>query len=412
MATINVIGIGLEGAAGLSPTCQNIIETATILVGSDRHLNYFPESSAKRITWGDFTTTIQALKQHHQAGEKIVILASGDPLFFGIGRLLLNAFPPEELHFTPHISAVQLAFNRVKMPWQDAIIISLHGRSNEALIQALQKGQDKIAVLTDFTHTPGAIANLYLALQLPTNYHFWICENLGGSNEILHQLTASELQNYDSEPLNIVILQRQDNAIAPQNLPLFGIPDSAFLGFRDRPGLMTKRDIRTAILGELALQPDQIIWDIGAGTGSVSIEIARINPTATVYAIEKTAMGYDLIRQNQARFGVSNLVPIQGTAPYALSDIPAPHRVFIGGSSNQLEAILDICNQRLQPEGLVVLAFATIENLNQALTWLRSHSWPYHLVQLNIARSVPVGSFTRMSPLNPVTLVVCSVFSL
>ncbi|MFP4009637.1 MAG: precorrin-6y C5,15-methyltransferase (decarboxylating) subunit CbiE [Spirulinaceae cyanobacterium] len=411
MAIINVIGIGLEGATGLSPTCQNIIKTATILVGSDRHLNYFPDNPAKRIAWDDFTRTIQALQNHHQAGEKIVILASGDPLFFGIGRLLLNAFPPEELDFTPHISAVQLAFNRVKIPWQDATIISLHGRSNEELIEALQQGKDKIAILTDFTHTPGAIAQLYLALQLPTTYHFWVCENLGGTNETLHQYTAQELQNYDSEPLNIVILQRQDTAIAPQNLPLLGIPDSAFLGFRDRPGLMTKRDIRTAILGELALQPHQIIWDIGAGTGSVSVEIARINPTATVYAIEKTAMGYDLIRQNKARFGVSNLVPIQGTAPHALRDIPAPHRVFIGGSSNQLEAILDTCNQRLQPGGLIVLAFATVENLNQALTWLRSHSWPYHLVQLNIARSVPVGSFTRMSPLNPVTLVVCSVIS-
>ncbi|MEC4806454.1 MAG: precorrin-6y C5,15-methyltransferase (decarboxylating) subunit CbiE [Jaaginema sp. PMC 1079.18] len=407
MAVIQVVGIGLEGEADLTPRVQKIVKEADILVGSDRHLNYFPGYPAQRLTWGDFTTTIATLKQYQIQGQKIVVLASGDPLFFGIGRLLLSAFAPEELHFLPHISAVQIALNRLKIPWQDTEIISLHGRSSETLIKALQQGRDKIAILTDNIHTPGAIAQLYLALKLPVTYQFWVCENLGGANEKLTSYNATELQYQTCDPLNIVVLIRQENDLILSDLPIFGLDDSLFRGFRDRPGLMTKRDIRLAILGEIALKPQQIIWDIGAGTGSVAIEMARLVPTATVYAIEKTAMGYDLVVQNAARFGVENVVPIRGIAPPVLNQLPAPHRVFIGGSNNKIEAILELCYQQLNPQdGRVVLAFATVENLNTALTWLRSRSYAYHLLQLNIARSVPVASLTRLTPLNPVTLVV------
>ena len=175
---------------------------------------------------------------------------------------------------------------------------------------------------------------------------------------------------------------------------------------------MTKREIRLLVLGQLALQPGQIVWDIGAGTGSVAIEIARLCPTSQLYAIEKTAAGLALIEQNCQRFHTPNIQIVPGTAPDSLKTLPDPDRIFIGGSSGNLPAILDQCSQRLAPDGVIVLALATLEHLTLALDWFRQHNqvreraaWDYRLLQAQISRSVPVGPLTRLAPLNPVTLI-------
>ncbi|MDY6785231.1 MAG: precorrin-6y C5,15-methyltransferase (decarboxylating) subunit CbiE [Cyanobacteriota bacterium] len=413
---LHVIGIGLEGAAGLNETTRAIIEAATVLAGSDRHLNFFPRHSGKRIVLSDFTEGLQTIKTLWKQGETVVILVTGDPLFFGLGRLLLEEFPPDSLHFSPHLNCVQLAFNRLKVPWQDACWISAHGRSLEALTQALQQGKDKVAVLTDNTNTPNAIARLYLSLDLPVAYDFWVCENLGGTTENVRCFSGDRILGESFAPLNIVVLLKTEQSFVPSQLPIFGLPDSLFYSFRDRPGLMTKREVRIVILGELALQPNQVVWDIGAGTGSVSIEIARLLPNAQIYAIEKTAMGQNAIEKNCDRFGVNNVTIVRGTAPQSLTQLPAPDRVFIGGSGGNLRAVLQVCEQRLAPEGIVVAAFATLEHLNLCLEELRVKAaiegrhrvWSYRLLQINLSRSVPVASLTRFSPLNPVTLVIAS----
>jgi precorrin-6Y C5,15-methyltransferase (decarboxylating) len=189
---------------------------------------------------------------------------------------------------------------------------------------------------------------------------------------------------------------------------MLGLADERFASFSDRPGLMTKREVRILVLGELALQPGQTVWDIGAGTGSVSIEIARLSGTSQVYAIEKTAIGTSLIEQNCRRLHVSNVVSIHGTAPDILQQLPAPNRIFIGGSGGNLSVILDTCNTRLANNGVVVLALATLEHLNTALSWLNSHQWNYRLLQVQLSRSVPVGHLTRFTPLNPVTIVTAT----
>jgi precorrin-6Y C5,15-methyltransferase (decarboxylating) len=168
---------------------------------------------------------------------------------------------------------------------------------------------------------------------------------------------------------------------------------------------MTKREVRLLVIGELALKPGQIIWDIGAGTGSVSIEIARLFPTSKVYAIEKTAAGTALISQNCRRFQVENVISIHGNAPEILHALPNPNRIFIGGSGGNLSQILDACS-RLAPSGVLVLALATLEHLNTALDWLKATSnWNYQLLQVQLSRSVPIGNLTRFAPLNPVTIV-------
>ncbi len=415
MSPVHVVGIGLDGAAGLTDAVRQLVEQATLLVGSDRHLSYFPSHTASRLVLGDLSQAIREIRNQLAVDEPnscIVVLVSGDPLFFGLGRLLLEELPREQLTFHPHLSSVQLAFHRVKVPWQDAQVISAHGRSLEQLTVALQQGMEKIAVLTDGTNTPNAIARLFLALDLASSYEFWVCENLGGADEMVQQVAVDTLLHERFAPLNVVLLLRQSEPaqalLDVDSLPLLGLPDQTFASFSDRPGLMTKREVRILLMGELALQPRQIVWDIGAGTGSVSIEIARLSGTSQVYAIEKTAIGSALIEQNCQRLHVKNVVSIHGTAPEILNHLPAPNRIFIGGSGGNLTAILDNCEARLTSGGIVVLALATLEHLNTALGWLKLHRWDYHLLQVQLSRSVPVGQLTRFTPLNPVTILTAT----
>jgi precorrin-6Y C5,15-methyltransferase (decarboxylating) len=412
MNPVHVVGIGLDGAEGLTDAVRQIVAQAQLLVGSDRHLQYFPGHRAKRLGLGNFSDAIAEIRTHLTNGTTpIVVLVTGDPLFFGLGRLLLAELPPSQLSFYPHLSSVQLAFNRIKLPWQDAKIISAHGRSLDELTQTLQQGVEKIAVLTDGTNTPSAIARLLLALDLPSRYQMWVCENLGGIEEQVQLLPTESIVGQIFAPLNVVVLLRHQLTTQPLNLdtlPMLGLSDQSFLSFSDRPGLMTKREVRILILGELALQLGQIIWDIGAGTGSVSIEIARLFPTSRIYAIEKTALGATLIQQNTQRFQVENICPIQGIAPNALHPLPPPDRIFIGGSGGNLSEILDFCKTQLKPNGILVLAVATLEHLNHALNWLSNHGWNTRILQVQLSRSVPVGSLTRFAPLNPVTLVTAT----
>ncbi|MEM6433007.1 MAG: precorrin-6y C5,15-methyltransferase (decarboxylating) subunit CbiE [Cyanobacteria bacterium P01_D01_bin.115] len=408
MTPIQVVGIGLAGAASLPMATLTLIDQATVLAGGDRHLAYFADHPAER--W-PLTHLTQRLQQHLLQAHPglVVVLTSGDPLFFGLGRQLLQALPATALTFHPHVSSMQLAFSRVKLPWQAATWVSAHGRSLTPLALPLKQGETPIAVLTDGVNTPAAIARFVMSLALPTVYQLWICENLGGAAEQVHCLSLDTAQQVSLSPLNVVILERLESAPLPADLPRLGVPDQAFLSFRDRPGLMTKREVRVQILAELALQPHQVIWDIGAGTGSVSIEIARLMPESAVWAIEKTAMGYDLIQQNSHRFSVRNVNARQGEAPAALSELPAPHRIFIGGSGQQLTAILNACAARLQPGGRIVAAIATLENLAEMTQWLQGQpAWQGHYQQIALSRSAAVGPFTRWMPLNPVTLACLS----
>jgi precorrin-6B C5,15-methyltransferase / cobalt-precorrin-6B C5,C15-methyltransferase len=418
MAQIDIIGIGLDGAVGVTDKVKRLVEKATLLVGSARHLSYFPGHPTVRLVLSDLNQAIDELFQLKDSDERIVVLVSGDPLFFGLGRLLLEKLPPQNLHFHPHVTSVQLAFSQIKVPWQDARIVSSHGRSLDELIKSLQQGVEKIAVLTDGTNNPGAIARLYLSLDLPASYEFWICENLGDEREKTSHFPPDKIAKLaflapDSfSALNVVILLRENYSaieiLNTEKLPILGLSDRAFVSFEDRPGLMTKREIRLIVLGELALQQKQIVWDIGAGTGTVSLEIARLCPTSQVYAIEKSAMGKTLIEQNCQRLQVDNIEAVYGSAPDMLSHLPRPNRVFIGGSGGNLVKILDLCEQKLLADGTIVLALATLEHLNLSLEWFNKHNWNYRLLQVQISRSVSVGELMRFSPLNPVTIVTAT----
>ena len=295
---IRVVGIGLNGKDSLTIEVKSIVENASILMGSQRHLKYFPDYLGVAITLENFIKDIKNLKELNKDNKSIVILVSGDPLFFGLGRLLLQEINNKDLEFYPNLTSIQLAFSYIKVPWHDAHFISIHGRNLDELILSFRKGEKKIAILTDSYNSPQVIANIYLSLNLSKNYDIWVCENLGKIDQKINCFSPQKLINleqYEFSSLNVVIFIENNNVILNKQeykqLPILGIEDKYFLTFKDRPGLMTKREVRIAILGELNLQPKQIIWDIGAGTGSVSIEISRLSNTSKVYAIEKTAVG-------------------------------------------------------------------------------------------------------------------------
>lgn len=446
---IHVVGIGLDGKTGLSKKTIDLIQASQLLIGSRRHLTYFPDHPKQRTISADLPDTIEiihAFQNQHLDVIKatIVILTSGDPLFFGLGRLLLEHLPAEQLTFHPHLGSIQLAFNRLKLPWHDAQWMSIHGRSIEHLISRLQQGVDKLAILTDPTHNPAAIAQVLIDLDLPHSYNFWVCENLGGEDEQIHQGIPVDFLGKSFASLNVVVLvrDRDDRSLDRSQLPMLGIPDTLFCSFGDRPGLMTKREVRTLVLAELALQPRQVVWDIGAGTGSVSIEIARLCPDSQIYAIEKTSAGQVLIQQNCQRFQVSTVTAIPGKAPECLANLPDPDRVFIGGSGGELHAILDYCAQRLlhrteapteatteatteaqavsQNSGpdlrhplehscgqkRMVLALATVEHLSIVQAWAQVHPWSVQFRHVQLSRSTTVANLTRYVPLNPVTLLI------
>lgn len=380
------------------------------MAGAPRLLAQLPATHlAQRLPLQNLQAGLDQIEQAWQRGETVVVLASGDPLFFGLGRLLLRQFPADALVFHPHLSSVQLVFSRLRLPWQDARLISVHGRDLEPVRQCCQQGAAKIAILTDTINSPGAIAALLAQLHLPHHYDIWVGENLGGETERVEQYPEiTELTHQTFAPLSVVVLLRQapdESPIRQQDLPLLGLPDDLFLSFADRPGLMTKREIRIAILGELALTAQcQVIWDLGAGTGSVAIEMARLASQAQVYAVEKTAMGVSLIAQNCDRFGVETVEAIAGSAPNALAELPAPDRIFIGGSGGQLREILDAAWSRLKLQGKLVAAFATLEHFCTAWQWCKAQQITAQVLQLQVARSLPFAQLHRLTPLNPVTL--------
>jgi len=413
---IDVIGIGLEGKSGLTEQVLKIIDRATILSGGKRHLSYFAEHPGLKIPLTNLQQDLDLViaKANEDNSARVVIFATGDPLFFGLGRLLLLKVPHQELNFYPHLSSVQLAFSKLKLPWQDADLLSLHGRDSQPLIKSLKQGQSKIAILTDRDNNPQAIASLYLDLKLPLVYSFHLCENLSLEEATITSFTADKIKELATlDPtqfanLNVLILLREEPekiALNLDSLPLIGIPDSAFLSFSDRPGLMTKKEVRSLAIAELEIQAKQTIWDIGAGTGSVSIEIARLSPSSQIYAIEKTAIGITLITQNSQRFTVNNIKPIAEKAPASLPELPSPDRIFIGGSGGNLSSILDSCQAKIKPQGIIVLALATLENLSEARQWAQENNWQDSLLQVQLSRSVAIANLTRFNPLNPVTII-------
>lgn len=405
-APLVVIGIGHDGLPGLSPEARDHVEGAHVLAGGRRNLDFFPDWRGERIVLGNDVAAFLASVRERYHREKTVILASGDPLFYGIGTALLESIPREDLVFIPHVSSVQLAFARIKQTWHDARIVSLHGRPADALIAAVRAGETKIAVLTDARHHPAAIADMLRRLDAADYYDLWVCENLGGSDERIIRHSPADLHEAAFSPLNVVVLLRTRPPPARRvaELPLLGIPESALLYQAGPRGMITRREVRLLALCYLELLAEDVVWDVGAGSGSLSLEAARLAPQLRIFAIERDASSCERLVANITRLGATQVQLVAAEAPAGLAGLPDPDAVFIGGNGGKLAEILDAVAARLRPGGRVVLNCITLETMSRGWERLGELGLEPEATSVQLAHSRPLGPLHSLEPDNPITI--------
>lgn len=417
---LEVIGTDAGGVVGLAPRSLELLRRAQLVLAPARLLAELPawwqeERAAGRLLADGDAPQLLASDRPEQifgpvddalaAGSPAVLLASGDPLWFGIGRLLLLHFGAERLRFHPAPSSLQLAFARLGRPWQDASWLSLHGRDPEPLAAALQKRPAALAVLTD----PGRggaeeVRRILAASGLEAAYACWLCERLGHPEERVQRLAPQAPLPNDCDPLHLVLLiaEPPPPPADPAALPLFGLDDGLFLQHDDRPGLMTKREVRIQLLADLELPEQGVLWDLGAGVGSVGLEALRLRPGLAGWFVEQRGGSAALIAANAARLGVRPAGIHEGRAPGTLAALPDPDRVLIGGGGRQRAAVLAAVLQRLRPGGVVVIPLATVEALGELRPLLEQAGCRVAVAQHQAWRGAPLADGTRLAPLNPV----------
>jgi len=390
---ILVVGIPPNGPDGLSPGVLARIQGAEILCGGDRQLALFPGIGKER--W-PIQKNLDRFVQQVQAGagaRAIVVLASGDPLLFGIGAHLRKHFPAEQLEFIPHVSAIQEAFARIGEPWDDAVCVSVHARPIESAIGAVW-AHHKVAVLTDEVHTPALLAARLLALGLE-NCRAVVGEDLGLPTERITDTTLAGITRSTFSPLNVVLVLRQKN---PDAVP-FGISD-AELAHRD--GLITKEEVRAISLSRLGLTEDSVVWDVGAGSGAMSIEAARVVRHGRVFAVEREQSQVKFLQENLRRWPSSTVSVVIGEAPNILASLPDPDAVFIGGSGGKLTAILNQSWSRLRRGGRLVVNLVLIDHLTEAWAWARRERVTPDVTLVQVSRGVPLGDSFRFDGATPI----------
>ncbi|MCP5159659.1 MAG: precorrin-6y C5,15-methyltransferase (decarboxylating) subunit CbiE [Gammaproteobacteria bacterium] len=397
---IQVIGMGVEIGA-FNASARAALEEAELVIGTAAHLAALPELAVEKIPYPSPMSGLRELLHSH-AGRRIVLLASGDPLFYGISSTLLRYLSPDHLVFHPNVSSAQAACARLGRPWQQAQMVSLHGRPLASLRAVLQ-GNRLYVLLTDRENTPIAIARSLLETGFGKS-DVWVAEDLGAADERFRHFRAADLASAEIEfsPLNVVILETRGPGGMLPEFP--GIPDEWFsTGAEPGKGLLSKREVRLTILSLLAPRAGEIGWDVGAGCGGVSVEWARWNPHGEVYAVERHPERLEHLGLNRERFGVMhNLHIVPSGAPEALVGLPDPQVVFIGGSSGNLCEMLEAVWTRLLPGGRLV-ASAVTEDSRVDLHGFAGDREAYW-TELSIARSERLAGQRVMRPYLPVLL--------
>jgi precorrin-6B C5,15-methyltransferase / cobalt-precorrin-6B C5,C15-methyltransferase len=402
-------GVGM-GREDITAQTEQWIARADVLVGGRRVLEWFADHPAMKI---DFPATMDpALDQALDLADRklVLVLASGDPLFYGVGRRLLKRLGSERLLVIPNISAIQALFARIPESWEDVQVFSLHGRSHNQWLQELRAGR-KVAILTDPRHSPDWIAR-ELAGAAIRDCTLVVGENLGSADEQISVLSVDEAGTMVFAPLNVVAVlpDRQAPRVPEQSVPkdasvpgpVLGIDDHVFV---HQAGLITKMEVRAVVLACLQLEPGLVLWDIGAGSGSVAIEASRVARLHQVVAVEKDGERFSHLQQNIQQFGSGDLMAVHGAAPEVLRELADPHRVFLGGSGGNLSAILDEVARRLQLRGRVVQTAVSLDSLNEIISFWRGHGWQVSVSEVQVSRSVPIGNSVRLEALNPVFVV-------
>jgi len=374
--------VGVTQTADLVGNALQAVQQASAVIGSERQLQIVkPHLVANADTnlyalpkLAELKSLIDELSLNEKR-QAIVVLASGDPLYYGIGRWFSNSFAADRLVFHSAISSIQMACNRLALSLQDVTVLSLHGRPLATLRSKL-KNHANLVILTDENSNPQALARecMSTGFELST---ITVLENLSYPHERIREFSVAQLLGHadnatlDFDPLHVSVLnvKASSNEGAISMLPEFpGIPDTNYItGVVAGKGMITKREVRLCILSLMQTSNYDTIWDIGAGCGGVAVELALWNDTAQVYAIECHAERLEHLRENQQRFGVvQNLHIINGHAPKCLPDLPAPNKIFIGGSGGKLSEMLENVWPSL-PDGGLLLVSAVTSNTKQAL---------------------------------------------
>ena len=398
MNKIYVIGAGVEGQEGFSRRTLDLIRGAGLLIGGERQLALFPEFSGEKVAVaGNLAEIVERLRD---VGQPTVVLASGDPLFFGIGRYLLRNLPAESLEFVPNVSSVQYAFAKIKEPWDDAVFVSAHGRGVLGAVDRIV-ANDKAAVLTDEVNTPAAIAK-EMVRRGREGYAAYLCEELGTGNERIIATDVKGLLEIAAAPLNVLILIKEYEAGGESYVPTLGIPDEEFATIKK---LITKEEVRVVALSKLKLRHDMTLWDIGAGSGSVSIEADHLLPNGRIFAVERNEQCLHYLKENLRKFNTRNVALVEGEAPEALETLPDPDRVFIGGSGGNLWDILEAVDGRISAEGRIVLNAITLDTLTASTEFFDNAGYEVEVATINVARTRPLTDYKMFEAYNPVYIV-------
>jgi precorrin-6Y C5,15-methyltransferase (decarboxylating) len=414
-----IIGVLDNGAAGLTPEALAQLQSADLVIGGRRTLALFADAirvdAERRDLTGNLPQVPAWISAAREAGKQVVVLATGDPLCHGIASFLINKLGRAGVDILPNLSTLQLACAKLGLAWQDVRISSVHHRdAGEWTIGAMPehglyrllsvlRQSDLTAVFTSPENTPARIARMLQIEALEDEFEMAVAACLLQDQEqVSAWLTVNAAAERRFADPNIVLLRRRQPAAREA---LFGLPDDRFNQRKPDKGLITKREVRAVSLARMALSPDSVVWDIGAGSGSVGLEAARLCPQGHVYAIEKNEADAAIALSNRASLRVSNYTLRHGRAPAGLENWPDPDAVFIGGSGGELNELITLCLQRLRPGGNLVMNFATFENITTAIDTLKTTGAQWDVTQLQAARSQPILNMHRMQAENPIWIV-------
>ena len=370
-----MVGLGVESGGRLNQKAESALQTAEVIIGAERQLSwlramYQPDQWPGLVTLPKLSELENLLGQYQ--GE-VAVLASGDPLYFGIGRWLSQRFPDSQLQYHGAISSIQAACSRLGLALQDCTVLSLHGRPMASLNRYLHSGR-KLIVLTDKHSHPEALAKACVSAGLEQST-LWVCEQLGYAEEKIHRIEVDHFDDYgvsEFSELQVSVLELRGQGGLIPSFP--GIDDKSLITDGEPgQGMITKREVRVQILSLLQTGENQVVWDVGAGCGGVSTELALWHPGAKVIAVEQHPQRLECLKLNRERFGNFNLDIVAGRAPEALDDLTDPDRIFIGGSDGELGPLLELCWRRLAADGVLV-ASAVTDSTRQQLESFAGHT--------------------------------------
>jgi precorrin-6Y C5,15-methyltransferase (decarboxylating) len=390
---LTVVGIGEDGFKGLGKNARRALLGASRIIGGQRQLDLLPVCiRGERQLWPSPFSLEPLLALR---GEPVCVLASGDPMFFGVGASLARQVPAEQMLILPASSSCSLAAARMGWPLQDVVTLSVVARPIAALNAHVFSGV-RLLVLSNDRQSPAAIAALLRERGFGPS-RLTVLEHLGGETERRIEGVANDWSEPVIADLNLIAIECIAEPNTPRLSRLAGLPDSAF----QHDGQLTKRDVRAITLARLAPTPGELLWDVGAGSGSIGIEWMRAHPSCRALAVEADEGRQLLIEHNRDALGVPGLQLIRGSAPQALDGLERPDAIFIGGGVTR-EGVLDTCWAQLKPGGRLIANAVTLQSEVTLMAWRERHGG--ELTRIHVAQAQPLGEFDTWRQALPITL--------